>query len=140
MKKPKYIVQIKMLPKNCVAFKEGSVATCSFTKTFGSMSSSSFPMKNKSKDEIMDSFHNFIRQCKKYDGILERDIKSNEYPSRKNMVVLISPEYKDITEQDFWDELSRENKGFIQSTLFNLAYKGISHEKSQLPYKENILR
>ena len=107
MKKPKYIIKIEMLPKNCLAFREGSVATCSFTKTFGCGSSSSSPIKNKSKDQIMDSFRNFIKQCKDYDGILERDIKSNEYPSRKNMIVSISPRYKDINEQDIWDELDK---------------------------------
>lgn len=106
-----------MLPKDCVAFKEGSVATCSFTKTFGSQPSSSFPIKNKSKDQIMDSFRNFIRRCKDYDGILERDIRPNEYPSRKNMIVLISSRYKGITEQDVWDELDKENDGSFQSKL-----------------------
>lgn len=110
MKKPKYIIQLEMLPKNCFAFKEGSVATCSFTKRFGSGSSSGSPIKNKSKDEIMNSFRNFIRRCKEYDGILERDIRSNEYPSRKNMIVSISPRYKDITEQDIWDELDKINE------------------------------
>lgn len=117
MKKPKYVIKIEMLPKNCLAFREGSVATCSFTKTFGSGSSYSFPMKNKSKDQAMDSFCNFIRQCKDYDGTLGREIRPNEYPSRKNMIVLISSKYKDITEQDIWDELDKENNGFIQSRV-----------------------
>ena len=117
MKKPKYIIEIEMLPKNCLAFKEGSVATCSFNKTFGSGSSSSSPIKNKSKDKIIDSFRNFIRRCKEYDGILERDIRPNEYPSRKNMTVSISSKYKDITEQDIWDELDKINNGSFQLKL-----------------------
>lgn len=117
MKKPKYIVQIEMLPKDCVAFKEGSVATCSFTKTFGSQPMSSSPIENQSKDQILDSFRSFIRRCKERDGILERDIRPDEYPSRKNMIVLISSKYKDIIEQDIWDELDRENSGSFQSSF-----------------------
>ena len=121
MKKPKYIIKIEMLPKNCYAYKQGSVATFSYAKTFGSCSSGSSPIEDKSKDQILDSLRNFIRRCKEYDGILERDIRPNEYPSRKNMIVLISPKYKDITEQDIWNELDKINTGNYQALLPNIS-------------------
>ena len=117
MKKPKYIIEIEMLPKNCVAFKEGSVAIFSYDKSFGSCSSGGSPMKDKSKEHILKQFRNIINDWKGYERILERELKTNERPSKKNMIVKISPKYKNITEQDIWDELDKMNNGYFQSKL-----------------------
>ena len=118
MKKPKYIIKIEMLPEDCVAYKNGRVVSCSFNKTFGSNSGRGFSIEKKEgAAEFMDSFRRFIRYCKGYDGVLEREPRTDEYPSRKNMIISIPPGYKDITEQDIWNELDKENIGRFQSKL-----------------------
>jgi hypothetical protein len=114
---PKYSIEIKMLPKNCVAFKEGSVATFSHDKTFGDCSSGGSPIKDNSKEYMLKWFRDIITDWKGYEHILERELKTNELPSKKNMIVKISPQYKNITEQDIWDELDKMNNGFFQSKL-----------------------
>jgi hypothetical protein len=113
--KPKYIIKIEMLPDDCVAYKNGRVVSCSFNKTFGSNSGRGFSIERA--EEFMDNFRRFIRYCKEYDGVLERNPRTNEYPSRKNMIISIAPEYKDITERDIWNEVDRENIGCFQSKL-----------------------
>lgn len=106
-----------MLPKNCLAFKEGSVATFSFDKTFGDNSSSSSPISKNQKEYVMERFREKIKHWKGYEHILGRELQTNEYPNKNNMIIFISPKYKDVNEQDLWNELDKINNGFFQSKL-----------------------
>jgi len=109
--KPRYIITIEMLPSGRIS--------CYFNKTFGSNSGRGFSIEKNvyGSKELIDNFRRFIRYCKKYDGVLEREPRTNEHPSRKNMIISITPEYKDITERDIWNEVDKENIGCFQSKL-----------------------